>query len=78
MQDHQMLDTVRSAGSTSSEAPTFSRGSMTKSLADELDGDFEDVELSPADSPERMEISNESNKEIAEETGRIDDGVLQP
>lgn len=48
-----------------------------KSLADELDGDFEDVELNPADSRNPMGILSESNEKIAEETRRIESVVLE-
>ena len=48
-----------------------------QSLADELNGEFEDVDLNLADSLETMETSNESNEEIAERTRRIESVVLE-
>lgn len=75
MQDHQMLYTMTSAGSTSSEAPTFSRRGMKKSLADELEGDFEDVSLSPGDLLERTESPNDSREEIMEDIRRVEDVI---
>ena len=70
-----MLDTMMSAGSTSSDAPNFSERSMGKSLADELDGDFEDVLLSPAGSLNRVKIPEDNREEIREDVRRVEDEV---
>lgn len=73
MQDHQNLDTIRSAGSTTSATPRSSKRCM-KSLADEL-GDFDDVELSPTDSVDQNKSPKESHEEITEATRRVEDVV---
>ncbi|KAL9077206.1 MAG: hypothetical protein Q9161_000472 [Pseudevernia consocians] len=67
-----MLYTMTSAGSTSSEAPRFSRRRMKKSLADELEGVFEDVSLSPGHPLEWTESSIDSRGEVMEDIGRVE------
>ena len=72
MQDHETLDTMMSAGSTSSDAPNFSERSMGESLAVELDGDFENESLSPVGSLNRPQIPGDSGEEIREDVRRVE------
>ena len=72
---HETLDIMMSARSASSDAPNFSERSMGKSLADELDGDFEDVSLSPAGSLDRVESPKDSREEIKEDVRRVEDAL---
>ena len=68
---YEMFDTVRSAESTSSETPGFNRRRMMRSIADELDGDFEDISLDPADSLDQTENPKESREKVTEDTKNI-------
>ena len=68
-----MLDTEMSTGST---FLTFSPAPTTDtSIADELDDTFEDIDLSPIDTVERMESPKGSPEEIAEDKGRYGEKV---
>lgn len=70
VQDYEMLDTVMSAGSTSSEAPNFSRQSMKKSLADELDSAFENIDLDTDYTLDPIKFSSAPDEDIAGDTSR--------
>ena len=65
-----MLDTMISASSTSSAAPSFKRESMKKSLSDELDCLFEDLDINPIHALEMMERPNGSHDTVPEDTRR--------
>ena len=64
-----MHDTSRSSGSRSSETPDLHRPHITNSLADELEGIFEDISLSLADPLDEIETSEKSREKITENAG---------
>ena len=70
MQDHVVSDTMMSAVSISSAAPSFKRESMNKSLADDLDCFFEDLDINPIHALEMMERPNGSQDAISEDRRR--------
>ena len=63
-----MLDTIISAGSTSSAAPGFSRRSMKKSLADELDCAFGDIDVDPINTFELTKSADDPDSSCTTET----------
>lgn len=75
MQDNEGLDTVMSANSTSSAAPNFSKQSMKKSLADELDSAFENIDLNTEYTLEPIWSSKSCDERIAGDTRRVADGA---
>ena len=66
-----MIDTMMSANSTSSAAPSFKRESMNKSLANELNFFFEDLDINPIHALEMMERPNGSHDAIPEDRKKI-------
>ena len=61
---------MMSASSTSSAAPSFKRESMKKSLSDELDCFFEDLDINPIHALEMMERPNGSHDTVSEDRRR--------
>lgn len=72
-----MLDTVLSAGSTSSAAPNFSRQSMKKSLADELDSAFGNIDPDTAHTLEPIKFLKASDEGITEDTGKAEKAATE-
>ena len=61
---------MMSASSTSSAAPSFKRESMKKSLSDELDCLFDDLDINPIHALEMMERPNGSQDAVPEDRRR--------
>lgn len=72
-----MLDTVMSAGSTSSAAPNFTRQSILKSLADELDSAFENIDLNEDYTFEPTKSSKPCDEKIAWDSRSVADGATE-
>ena len=73
-----MLDTVMSAGSTSSQVSGFSRKILVRSLADELDGAFEDTELDLTNTLDLTESPNSNYEGVVEVARRVEMVVASP
>lgn len=72
----ELPNTMMLASLTSSAAPSFSRGSMKKSLADELDCAFENIDLSPIYTVEMVESPKASYEGMMMEDIRTTEDVV--
>lgn len=72
-----MHNILRSADPSSSEAPKLCERHMTNSLADELEGVFEDISFNLADPLDETEILDNSLEEITKNVGKLWNVVLE-